>query len=104
MNSTWNESDVSTHSRLKAAGRSIWRCDDEGRVSTHSRLKAAGDEVLVPGVDFTKVSTHSRLKAAGCKACHDSVKQSVSTHSRLKAAGPVDKAQFAAKMFQHTAA
>ena len=38
-------SDVSTHSRLKAAGRKFSvLCADE-HVSTHSRLKAAGQPI-----------------------------------------------------------
>ena len=33
---------VSTHSRLKAAGKSVGQVKAEDAVSTHSRLKAAG--------------------------------------------------------------
>ena len=77
---------VSTHSRLKAAGRNRIDGDAFLKVSTHSRLKAAGRN-RIDGDAFLKVSTHSRLKAAGScfyvlKGNHD-----VSTHSRLKAAG-----------------
>ena len=56
---------VSTHSRLKAAGRYAHGQQLPYCVSTHSRLKAAG---LYDGGTFYKfddVSTHSRLKAAG---------------------------------------
>ena len=56
---------VSTHSRLKAAGISLERRDAIlAMVSTHSRLKAAG---FLRGIllDAEGVSTHSRLKAAG---------------------------------------
>ena len=100
-------------------------------VSTHSRLKAAGDGSMTPAVRLDIVSTHSRLKAAGvvlsspttCNLCfntqppeggwdyniHQSKQRdcfntqppeggwndygclrqpcTVSTHSRLKAAG-----------------
>ena len=56
-------------------------------VSTHSRLKAAGSGAMSGIAAVIKVSTHSRLKAAGggffLKANHEQV----STHSRLKAAG-----------------
>ena len=55
---------VSTHSRLKAAGRSRKLPPRRADVSTHSRLKAAGS-VTVVGRFFNLVSTHSRLKAAG---------------------------------------
>ena len=55
---------VSTHSRLKAAGRLKPFFLRHIFVSTHSRLKAAGDIQL--GIDDAgAVSTHSRLKAAG---------------------------------------
>ena len=66
---------VSTHSRLKAAGRRlIFRGLGNGFVSTHSRLKAAG-ELLKDSGTLSHVSTHSRLKAAGegfyfLPACH----------------------------------
>ena len=79
---------VSTHSRLKAAGKYIGKLHLSLPVSTHSRLKAAGlftrdTEVLGP------VSTHSRLKAAGQQSNQKRHQRAVSTHSRLKAAGPV---------------
>ena len=55
---------VSTHSRLKAAGRFLKSLRFASMVSTHSRLKAAG---LPPPPELPPllVSTHSRLKAAG---------------------------------------
>ena len=77
-------------------------------VSTHSRLKAAGHSVLVHQIQFDSfntqppkggwvsttlqcligwVSTHSRLKAAGGQGRRTYHRKSVSTHSRLKAAG-----------------
>ena len=55
---------VSTHSRLKAAGRRVTNGRIKIDVSTHSRLKAAGQEVQ-KGWERVIVSTHSRLKAAG---------------------------------------
>ena len=59
---------VSTHSRLKAAGVVSDLAKKVKNVSTHSRLKAAGIEVK-RAEQKKKVSTHSRLKAAGrCKA------------------------------------
>ena len=56
--------EVSTHSRLKAAGYYIYYTNFNGRVSTHSRLKAAGTMPL-RFANICIVSTHSRLKAAG---------------------------------------
>ena len=56
--------DVSTHSRLKAAGRSWQASQAAWSVSTHSRLKAAGVKFYGEELDLL-VSTHSRLKAAG---------------------------------------
>ena len=57
------------------------------QVSTHSRLKAAG--VIKPFAYILKlVSTHSRLKAAGPPVTSSRhFRPVVSTHSRLKAAG-----------------
>ena len=78
---------VSTHSRLKAAGYDFEEAINAGLVSTHSRLKAAGRQYSLilsaslcfntqppkggwqEFVEFSRnnrtVSTHSRLKAAG---------------------------------------
>ena len=78
---------VSTHSRLKAAGKADSKTWIGMGVSTHSRLKAAGSLAPLPAPQSlrfntqppeggwvyerevmktaTKVSTHSRLKAAG---------------------------------------
>ena len=55
---------VSTHSRLKAAGKYIGKLHLSLPVSTHSRLKAAGDFLQAQYL-LCRVSTHSRLKAAG---------------------------------------
>ena len=41
-NRDYSELDVSTHSRLKAAGYALMSMDGSPVVSTHSRLKAAG--------------------------------------------------------------
>ena len=56
------------------------------RVSTHSRLKAAGKlpPLILPKFD---VSTHSRPKAAGGDVSLINRLVAVSTHSRPKAAG-----------------
>ena len=100
--------EVSTHSRLKAAGSPQNLMYDGYEVSTHSRLKAAGFVSLI-NPPHKKVSTHSRLKAAGprrlpatshrCRfntqppeggwlvALAVALATAVSTHSRLKAAG-----------------
>ena len=100
---------VSTHSRLKAAGKRTDCLRLCRAVSTHSRLKAAGAGQR-QALQSKIVSTHSRLKAAGktiwaytssgssfntqppeggwvvIVRVNDS-KNTVSTHSRLKAAG-----------------
>ena len=57
------------------------------QVSTHSRLKAAGP-ITVIALQSCCVSTHSRLKAAGLAGTFGFRINMVSTHSRLKAAGP----------------
>ena len=59
-----DSSDVSTHSRLKAAGLPPPYQQSGKYVSTHSRLKAAGLHLQPVGA-APCVSTHSRLKAAG---------------------------------------
>ena len=58
--------DVSTHSRLKAAGKRQCGKWLVAIVSTHSRLKAAGYVMSLYGYQGS-VSTHSRLKAAGAE-------------------------------------
>ena len=79
-------SEVSTHSRLKAAGPLVPKPWIPASVSTHSRLKAAGDSSIFTLQDWV-VSTHSRLKAAGGGVLPFGQYDAVSTHSRLKAAG-----------------
>ena len=59
----------------------------KSNVSTHSRPKAAGKPLLARGKDFL-VSTHSRPKAAGSITPVTAGDGGVSTHSRPKAAGP----------------
>ena len=56
---------VSTHSRLKAAGAFEALVKEMDEVSTHSRLKAAGSDYPDNYSRLAFVSTHSRLKAAG---------------------------------------
>ena len=58
--------EVSTHSRPKAAGRTLYYLGKASDVSTHSRAKAAGllGRRLITGYP---VSTHSRAKAAGLR-------------------------------------
>ena len=77
---------VSTHSRLKAAGN----------VADTIQKQAFGFNTQPPkgGWDFSLkrqtnavVSTHSRLKAAGYSQAGCQQSRFVSTHSRLKAAG-----------------
>ena len=65
LTSTTDDIDVSTHSRLKAAGIPYWSIKSNSIVSTHSRLKAAGSPNTKRLPSATIVSTHSRLKAAG---------------------------------------
>ena len=77
---------VSTHSRLKAAGKVERVVQSVKVVSTHSRLKAAG-HCLWLIQHRGAVSTHSRLKAAGFHRASCKLSAEVSTHSRLKAAG-----------------
>ena len=77
---------VSTHSRLKAAGRNAPAALAQEVVSTHSRLKAAGRDFQTVLATLA-VSTHSRLKAAGIAVVGGLWNVWVSTHSRLKAAG-----------------
>ena len=85
---------VSTHSRLKAAGRRNVYYSAALQVSTHSRLKAAGGWQAWYG-EVSRVSTHSRLKAAGWAARRWWYLWRVSTHSRLKAAGHPARCDYA---------
>ena len=79
-------SNVSTHSRPKAAGFDAAELRLKQIVSTHSRPKAAGVWVGIGIVDL-QVSTHSRPKAAGNTRRIKVIAKMVSTHSRPKAAG-----------------
>ena len=76
---------------------------DPLEVSTHSRLKAAGSGG-VRHVAGGQVSTHSRLKAAGMASGNSEAWEFVSTHSRLKAAGATAIRHIRNIRFQHTAA
>ena len=99
---------VSTHSRPKAAAKTLPHTLRAALVSTHSRPKAAAKRIIVDD-SMPIVSTHSRPKAAALpisftlpawtefqhtaarrrlppiEQCHDS-RIGVSTHSRPKAA------------------
>ena len=104
--------DVSTHSRPKAAGGTLFLNRASSTVSTHSRPKAAGDQfkahqfpidafqltaarrrlvaILCKHRYHQAVSTHSRPKAAGgAMGCKGVFVKIVSTHSRPKAAGGI---------------
>ena len=72
--------DVSTHSRLKAAGRLFQTEIQAFQVSTHSRLKAAGCSTYLISIPFL-VSTHSRLKAAGLSSVVDVKSDDVFQHT-----------------------
>ena len=72
-------------------------------VSTHSRLKAAGKMYYIDN-NLAVVSTHSRLKAAGGVRGTRPPAPTVSTHSRLKAAGKPKRKCKRRAWFQHTAA
>ena len=56
-------SEVSTHSRPKAAASQLFKALSVKEVSTHSRPKAAAIFVIA-NIAIEKVSTHSRPKAA----------------------------------------
>ena len=62
------------------------RIKDDQEVSTHSRLKAAGSACAVLA-DTGALPTPPRLTAAGPPPADDPLGLDVSTHSRLKAAG-----------------
>ena len=90
----WNEESylnhiysVSTHSRLKAAGRPIIDIIRRKDVSTHSRLKAAGP--LCPLSRKRFFSFNTQPPEGGWLCIYPLVYPTlqVSTHSRLKAAG-----------------
>ena len=78
--------DVSTHSRLKAAGSRNYKLRYTMCVSTHSRLKAAGERV---GNRYCTSSCFNTQPPEGGwdRATKSESKPRVSTHSRLKAAG-----------------
>ena len=80
--------DVSTHSRPKAAGLICHLSQFRTTVSTHSRPKAAGIK-KTSARKASVVSTHSRPKAAGSLSNELLDTRDVSTHSRPKAAGAI---------------
>ena len=78
--------DVSTHSRLKAAGSPPTSVFLE--LLGFNTQPPEGGWVAEPRMSgLSRVSTHSRLKAAGKLKTKLLKNQLVSTHSRLKAAG-----------------
>ena len=78
--------DVSTHSRLKAAGEQIGIDALSLIVSTHSRLKAAGITTII--LMFHDVSFNTQPPEGGWPPVSSELLLiHVSTHSRLKAAG-----------------
>ena len=78
--------DVSTHSRLKAAGSPPTSVFLE--LLGFNTQPPEGGWVAEPRMSgLSRVSTHSRLKAAGRPPSNTAVWYAVSTHSRLKAAG-----------------
>ena len=118
-------SNVSTHSRPKAAGSETLDFNPPEEVSTHSRPKAAGRRkslrhiskrcfntqppeggwsCFTPFSVMTGVSTHSRPKAAGFGGGGNDAGGVVSTHSRPKAAGAELVLMLLGMLFQHTAA
>ena len=115
---------VSTHSRLKAAGKTANRVKMINRfntqppeggwlsnesqpfkieVSTHSRLKAAGGVMMDPWATPKGFNTQPPEGGWG-RCCGRCVAGLVSTHSRLKAAGFWPVMNYPKKKFQHTAA
>ena len=95
---------VSTHSRLKAAGKTQPCATARPDVSTHSRLKAAG--YLRNDFLGTNYSFNTQPPEGGwdVKPDDDSNFIAVSTHSRLKAAGYPNRQWMRHSLFQHTAA
>ena len=77
---------VSTHSRLKAAGRNA-RMDAAGWHGFNTQPPKGGWPPERAVTHTAGVSTHSRLKAAGFGKLAVDRYVVVSTHSRLKAAG-----------------
>ena len=99
----WLRTEVSTHSRSKAAASAYKSACYTLIVSTHSRSKAAA------GYGFGRscpalVSTHSRSKAAANYYTRGALRGDVSTHSRSKAAAVTNTAWSKQGEFQLTAA
>ena len=81
------ELEVSTHSRLKAAGNLPFEFDNCFTVSTHSRLKAAGQYIDGEQRDTDSFNTQPPKGGWVRGISGGSIHRHVSTHSRLKAAG-----------------
>ena len=77
---------VSTHSRLKAAGTDLITHVAPYAVSTHSRLKAAGGNRSPPSRRWSRFNTQPPEGGWATRYVSDD-EYVVSTHSRLKAAG-----------------
>ena len=94
---------VSTHSRPKAAGHSVWRYPLFEPVSTHSRPKAAGRLTAeCKGVErFQHTAARRRLGAEMWKAARDWLFQHTAARRRLVVRTSIDKKSM---WFQHTAA
>ena len=94
---------VSTHSRPKAAAKTLQMTHASADVSTHSRPKAAASEDHYP--DSWRGSFNTQPPEGGCLSAHYEKQHTiVSTHSRPKAAAPNSDAGRFLSMFQHTAA
>ena len=79
--------EVSTHSRPKAAGNTITTCYNS-LFSFNTQPPEGGWDINVDlSFNSLSVSTHSRPKAAGGGFCVGLMGTDVSTHSRPKAAG-----------------
>ena len=79
---------VSTHSRLKAAGMASPSFSTSPIGFNTQPPEGGWPRAFKDNIYFSDVSTHSRLKAAGEQILNTSSVIWVSTHSRLKAAGP----------------
>ena len=73
-------------------------------VSTHSRLKAAGAAMAAAATTIARFNTQPPEGGWGNVTLAAVASLPVSTHSRLKAAGASWKKHAARALFQHTAA
>ena len=104
MVSIQRTSEVSTHSRPKAAGENVVGIQGASEVSTHSRPKAAGSTYTRADID--RLFQHTAARRRLGDFVHLNIRLCmVSTHSRPKAAGQHGKYLCqTATLFQHTAA